>query len=60
MMLSTVLVHPLLYKAISHHWCKFDPIDREALNPPTVSQNKDGIYQCKKHGSPSMSFGVFQ
>ncbi|KAJ3573806.1 hypothetical protein NP233_g2191 [Leucocoprinus birnbaumii] len=28
----------------------FDPIDREPIEPPTVSQTKDGVYQCKKHG----------
>ncbi|KXN87307.1 hypothetical protein AN958_08971 [Leucoagaricus sp. SymC.cos] len=28
----------------------FDPIDREPINPPSVSQNKEGVYQCKKHG----------
>ncbi|KAF9652564.1 hypothetical protein BDM02DRAFT_3266272 [Thelephora ganbajun] len=31
----------------------FDPIDREGLEPPQVSTNKDGQYCCKKHGSPS-------
>ncbi|KAI6001502.1 hypothetical protein EDC04DRAFT_3143884 [Pisolithus marmoratus] len=29
----------------------FDPIDREPLASPTVTVNKDGLYQCKKHGS---------
>ncbi|KAF5349227.1 hypothetical protein D9756_009486 [Leucocoprinus leucothites] len=28
----------------------FDPIDRDPIDPPNVSQNKDGVYQCKKHG----------
>ncbi|KAI0659041.1 hypothetical protein C8Q70DRAFT_933805 [Cubamyces menziesii] len=31
----------------------FDPIDREGLEAPASSQNKDGVYQCKKHGSPT-------
>ncbi|KAF5324173.1 hypothetical protein D9619_011322 [Psilocybe cf. subviscida] len=26
-------------------------IDREAIDCPASSQNKDGVYQCKKHGS---------
>ncbi|KAI0795636.1 hypothetical protein C8Q75DRAFT_460150 [Abortiporus biennis] len=29
----------------------FDPIDREGIEAPTSSQNKEGVYQCKKHGS---------
>ncbi|KAF8239950.1 hypothetical protein L208DRAFT_1182415, partial [Tricholoma matsutake] len=29
----------------------FDTIDREAIQPPAVTQNKEGVYQCKKHGS---------
>ncbi|KAJ7582563.1 hypothetical protein C8J56DRAFT_1005542 [Mycena floridula] len=29
----------------------FDPIDREGLESPVVTQNKEGVYQCKKHGS---------
>ncbi|KAH9933886.1 uncharacterized protein B0H18DRAFT_818020, partial [Fomitopsis serialis] len=29
----------------------FDPIDREGLEAPPSSVNKDGQYQCKKHGS---------
>lgn len=29
----------------------FDSIDREGLDAPNVSQNKDGEYQCKKHAS---------
>jgi len=29
----------------------FDPIDREGLEPPNVSTDKNGEYQCKKHGS---------
>ncbi|KAF8720767.1 hypothetical protein AX14_010795 [Amanita brunnescens Koide BX004] len=29
----------------------FDPIDRESLESPAASTNKDGVYQCKKHGS---------
>lgn len=31
---------------------QFDPIEREGIEAPTSSQNKDGQYQCKKHGSP--------
>jgi len=29
----------------------FDPIDRVGLEAPTVTTTKDGVYQCKKHGS---------
>ncbi|KAG6910730.1 hypothetical protein DXG01_008261 [Tephrocybe rancida] len=29
----------------------FDSIDREPIVAPVVTQNKDGVYQCKKHGS---------
>ncbi|KAJ3996647.1 hypothetical protein F5050DRAFT_1807537 [Lentinula boryana] len=27
----------------------FDPIDREGIEAPAASVNKDGNYQCKKH-----------
>ena len=30
---------------------QLDPIDREALADPVVTANKEGVYQCKKHGS---------
>ncbi|KAF8261117.1 hypothetical protein EI94DRAFT_1746766 [Lactarius quietus] len=33
----------------------FDFIDREGIEAPTSSQNKDGVYQCKKHGASSTS-----
>ncbi|KZS97130.1 hypothetical protein SISNIDRAFT_482067 [Sistotremastrum niveocremeum HHB9708] len=29
----------------------FDFIDREGIEPPTSTTNKDGVWQCKKHGS---------
>jgi len=29
----------------------FDSIDREGLEAPTSTLNKEGVYQCKKHGS---------
>ncbi|KAH7919262.1 hypothetical protein BV22DRAFT_1075460 [Leucogyrophana mollusca] len=29
----------------------FDHIDRDGLEAPPVTTNKDGVYQCKKHGS---------
>jgi len=29
----------------------FDPVDRAPIEPPTVTMTKDGVYQCKKHGS---------
>lgn len=29
----------------------FDPIDREGIECPASIVNKDGVYQCKKHGS---------
>jgi hypothetical protein len=35
---------------------QFDPIDREGLEPPNVSTDKNGEYQCKKHGSASRLF----
>jgi hypothetical protein len=35
---------------------QFDPIDRDALDAPTASPNKDGVYQCKKHSSASTCF----
>jgi len=31
----------------------FDPIDREGLESPQVSTDKNGTYMCKKHGSAS-------
>ncbi|KIY48406.1 hypothetical protein FISHEDRAFT_43260 [Fistulina hepatica ATCC 64428] len=31
----------------------FDPIDREGIEASAGAVNKDGQYQCKKHGSPS-------
>ena len=34
---------------------QFDPIDREGIEAPASSQNKDGLYQCKKHGSTCAS-----
>ncbi|KAH9918716.1 uncharacterized protein BXZ73DRAFT_52806 [Epithele typhae] len=33
----------------------FDPISREGLEAPASSQNKEGVYQCKKHGSTGCS-----
>jgi len=30
---------------------QYDPIDREGIECPPATQNKDGVYQCKKHGS---------
>ncbi|KDR66584.1 hypothetical protein GALMADRAFT_259106 [Galerina marginata CBS 339.88] len=29
----------------------YDFIDREGIECPTATPNKDGVYQCKKHGS---------
>ncbi|KAH7882850.1 hypothetical protein F5I97DRAFT_1959878 [Phlebopus sp. FC_14] len=29
----------------------FDFMDREGIEAPPVTVNKDGVYQCKKHGS---------
>ncbi|KAF8841126.1 hypothetical protein BDN67DRAFT_572502 [Paxillus ammoniavirescens] len=29
----------------------FDPTDRAAIEAPPTTTNKDGVYQCKKHGS---------
>ncbi|KIK79772.1 hypothetical protein PAXRUDRAFT_160355 [Paxillus rubicundulus Ve08.2h10] len=29
----------------------FDPIDRSPIEAPPTTTNKDGVYQCKKHGS---------
>ncbi|KAF8548603.1 hypothetical protein OG21DRAFT_705673 [Imleria badia] len=28
-----------------------DPVDRDPIEAPAVTTNKDGVYQCKKHGS---------
>ncbi|KAF9813547.1 hypothetical protein IEO21_05528 [Rhodonia placenta] len=33
----------------------FDPIDREGLEAPPSSVNKEGQHQCKKHGSTACS-----
>ncbi|KIJ22923.1 hypothetical protein M422DRAFT_39876 [Sphaerobolus stellatus SS14] len=33
----------------------FTPWDREPLELPTASPNKDGAWQCKKHGSAECS-----
>jgi len=33
----------------------FDPIDREGIECPGATLNKDGVYQCKKHGSVGCS-----
>ncbi|KAG6815892.1 hypothetical protein H0H87_010413 [Tephrocybe sp. NHM501043] len=30
---------------------RFEFMDREPIESPVVTQNKDGVYQCKKHGS---------
>lgn len=38
------------------HFFQFDFIDREGLEAPPTGQNKDNVYQCKKHSSPSTSF----
>ncbi|KAB5589377.1 hypothetical protein CTheo_7175 [Ceratobasidium theobromae] len=37
----------------------FDPIDRGTLALPTLSTNKDGVLQCKKHSNPecNLCFG---
>lgn len=37
-------VHMLLF-------FQFDPIDREGIEAPASSLNKDNQYVCKKHGS---------
>ncbi|KAF9240410.1 hypothetical protein BU15DRAFT_87640 [Melanogaster broomeanus] len=29
----------------------FDAAPRDPIEPPAVTTNKDGVYQCKKHGS---------
>ncbi|KAF8635309.1 hypothetical protein AX17_003957 [Amanita inopinata Kibby_2008] len=33
----------------------FDHSDRDPIECPAVSTNKDGVYQCKKHGSATCS-----
>ncbi|KAI9507534.1 hypothetical protein F5148DRAFT_981271 [Russula earlei] len=33
----------------------FDSVDREGLEAPPTGQNKDNVYQCKKHGSAKCS-----
>ena len=37
------------------HFSQFDTIEREGLEAPPTGQNKDLVYQCKKHSSPSTS-----
>ncbi len=34
---------------------QFDFIDREGIEAPATGQNKDNVYQCKKHSSDSTS-----
>lgn len=34
---------------------RLDPIDREPVSIPSNIHNKDGVYHCKKHSSPSTS-----
>ncbi|KAF8884742.1 hypothetical protein CPB84DRAFT_1712959 [Gymnopilus junonius] len=36
----------------------FDFIDREGIDCPPATQNKDGVYQCKKHGSACTSLSL--
>ena len=38
------------------YFSQFDFIDREGIEAPPTGQNKDNVYQCKKHSSPSTSF----
>ncbi|KIM64797.1 hypothetical protein SCLCIDRAFT_114290 [Scleroderma citrinum Foug A] len=33
----------------------FECMDRDPISPPAVTQNKDGVYQCKKHGASTCS-----
>lgn len=35
---------------------QFDFMDRDPIEPPAVTTNKDGVYQCKKHASAGGSF----
>lgn len=34
---------------------QYDPIDRPGLEAPLAIINKDGVWQCKKHGSAGAS-----
>jgi len=40
----------------SRTFYQFDFIDREGIEAPSTGQNKDNIYQCKKHSSPGTVF----
>jgi hypothetical protein len=50
---------PLTDRPASPGYPQFDPIDREGLDSPQVSTNKEGEYCCKKHGSPSAFMSRF-
>lgn len=48
------------YQADRSDPVQFDPIDREGIEAPASSQNKEGQYQCKKHGSLCTCCPVWQ
>ena len=54
---SARLCRRVLGLELTWFWSReqFDPIDRDGLEAPASSQNKEGQYQCKKHGSTCAS-----
>lgn len=44
-----------LHLSLDH---QFDPVDRDPIEPPAVTTNKDGVYQCKKHGSAGEQLNI--
>lgn len=52
---------PACREVLTAYMCvcvQFDPIDREGIEAPASSVNKEGVYQCKKHGSPCTCLGL--
>jgi hypothetical protein len=46
-----------LTHAVSSPFLQFESLGREGLEAPPTGQNKDGVYQCKKHSSAG-TYGV--
>jgi hypothetical protein len=47
---------PIEHSQAYPRFSQFDFFDRDGIEAPPTGQNKDGVPQCKKHSSPSMSF----
>ncbi|KAG6829091.1 hypothetical protein H0H92_005703 [Tricholoma furcatifolium] len=47
---STVEINDAMFCS-THLKEVFDFIDRDPIDTPAATTNKEGIYQCKKHGS---------